>query len=56
MKDPAAQKSACMNVWASLFVLTAALIRFYDLNFMEEARRSTASEGAQPEQAQAGRR
>ena len=29
--DPAAQKSAGMNVWASLFVLTAALIRLYDL-------------------------
>lgn len=30
-KDPAAQRSAGMNVWASLLVLTAALIRLYDL-------------------------
>lgn len=29
--DPAAQRSAGMNVWASLLVLTAALIRLYDL-------------------------
>ena len=44
--DPARQKSAGMNVWASLFVLTAALIRFYDLSFMEEAdRRRSAQNG-----------
>lgn len=47
--DPAAQKSAGMNVWASLFVLAAALIRFYDLNFMEEAQRSLVAESVQPE-------
>lgn len=47
--DPAAQKSARMNVWASLFVLTAALIRFYDLNFMEEVQHSLAAESVQPE-------
>jgi len=38
-KDLAAQKSAGMNAWASTFVLAAALIRLYDLNFMEGARR-----------------
>ncbi len=37
-KDSAAQKSAGMNVWASTFVLAAALIRLYDLNFVEGAR------------------
>lgn len=47
--DPAAQRSAGMNVWASLFVLTAALIRFCDLNFMEETRRSLIEADVQPE-------
>ena len=47
--DPAAQKSAGMNVWASLFVLSAALIRLYDINFMEGARRSLIAEDVQPE-------
>ena len=47
--DPAAQKSAAMNVWASLFVLTAALIRFCDLNFMESVQRSLLAENVQPE-------
>lgn len=47
--DPIAQKSAGMNVWASLFVLTAALIRFYDLNFMEQFQRSLMAESVQPE-------
>lgn len=41
--DPAAQKSAGMNVWASLFVLAAALIRLCDLISAEEARRSSAA-------------
>lgn len=45
--DPAAQRSAGMNAWASLFVLAAALIRLYDLNFMEAVRRAPAEdEGA----------
>lgn len=44
--DPAAQKSAGMNVWASLFVLAAALIRLYDLM---EARNSSTMEDVQPE-------
>lgn len=44
--DPAAQKSAGMNVWASLFVLAAALIRFYDLNFTEAVRCSSAADRA----------
>ena len=47
--DPAAQKSAAMNIWASLFVLTAALIRLCDLNFMESVRRSLIAENVQPE-------
>ena len=47
--DPAAQKSAGMNVWASLLVLTAALIRFCDLNFMEKVQRSLVAENVQPE-------
>lgn len=47
--DPAAQKSAGMNVWASLLVLTAALIRFYELNFAEKAQRSLVTESTQPE-------
>ena len=47
--DLAAQKSAAANVWASLFVLTAALIRLYDLNFMESVRRSLVTENVQPE-------
>ena len=51
-KDPAAQKSAGMNVWASLFVLAAALIRLCDLIFTEEVRRSLAAENVQPEQVQ----
>lgn len=42
--DPAAQKSASMNAWASLFVLAAALIRLYDLNFTEEIRCCRAAE------------
>lgn len=46
-EDPAAQRSACMNAWASLFVLAAALIRLYDLDFMETVRRAPAEdEGA----------
>ena len=48
-KDPAAQRSAGMNVWASLLVLTAALIRFCDLNFMEKVQRSLVAENIQPE-------
>ncbi|MDE6259725.1 MAG: hypothetical protein K2M42_02505 [Oscillospiraceae bacterium] len=44
--DPAAQKSAGMNLWASLFVLAAALIRLYDLNFTEEIRCCRAAAGA----------
>lgn len=47
--DPAAQKSAGMNVCASLFVLAAALIRLCDLNFMEAVRRSMIAESVQPE-------
>lgn len=47
--DPAAQRSAGMNVWASLFVLTAALIRFYELNFSEKVQRSLVTESTQPE-------
>lgn len=47
--DLAAQKSATANVWASLFVLTAALIRLCDLNFMESVQRSLAAENVQPE-------
>lgn len=47
--DLVAQKSAAANVWASLFVLTAALIRLYDLNFMESVRRSLVTENVQPE-------
>ena len=47
--DPAAQRSAGINVWASLFVLTAALIRLYDLNFMERVQRSLVAENVQPE-------
>ncbi|MCI8477681.1 MAG: hypothetical protein HFE97_04945 [Oscillospiraceae bacterium] len=31
-QDTAAQASALRNLWASLFVLVAALIRMYDLN------------------------
>ena len=31
-QDAAAQSSAVRNLWASLFVLVAALIRMYDLN------------------------
>lgn len=37
-KDFAAQKSAGMNAWASLFALAAALIHIYDLVFVEEAQ------------------
>ena len=47
--DPAAQKSAGMNVWTSFFALTAALIHLYDLNFMEETQRSLVIENVQPE-------
>lgn len=48
-RDPAAQRSAEMNVWASFFVLAAALIRLYNLNFMERTQRSLAAESVQPE-------
>lgn len=34
--DRVAQSSAAMNVWASLFVFTAALIRLYDLNYVQQ--------------------
>ena len=44
-----AQRTAEMNVWASLFVLSAALIRLYDINFMEGERRSLIVENVQPE-------
>lgn len=47
--DPAAQKSAGMNLWASLFVLIAALIRLCDINFMEAVRRSLIEVNVQPE-------
>lgn len=47
--DPAAQKSAGMNVWASLFVLAAALIRLYDLNFTKNVQPSLIEEDTQPE-------
>lgn len=47
--DSAAQKSAGMNVWASFFVLAAALIRLYDLNFMQNTQRSLIAEDTQPE-------
>ena len=47
--DPAAQKSAGMNVWASLFVFVAALIRLYDLNFMECRQSALVEENVQPE-------
>lgn len=42
--DPTVQKSAEMNVWASLFVLAAALIRLYDLDFREGVRRCPPAE------------
>ncbi|MDE7171468.1 MAG: hypothetical protein K2O11_06290, partial [Oscillospiraceae bacterium] len=45
-EDPAAQKSAGMNLWASLFVFAAALIRLYDLNFMEAIRCCRTAVGA----------
>lgn len=48
-EDPAAQSSAGRNVWASLFVLAAALIRLYDLIFMEEVQRSLVAENVQPD-------
>lgn len=47
--DPAARQSAEMNVWASFFVFAAALIRLWDLGFMEAVRRATAAEAGQPE-------
>lgn len=50
--DPDLQRSAGMNVWASLLVLAAALIRLYNLGFMEDARRCPPAEGGQPEQAE----
>lgn len=42
--DPAARQSAEMNVWASFFVLAAALIRLWDLGFMEAVQRAAAAE------------
>lgn len=50
--DWAAQKSAGMNVWASLFVLSAALIRFYDLNFTQKVRCSLGTQALQTQQVQ----
>lgn len=47
--DPAAQKSAGMNLWASLFVLAAALIRLYDLFFTQGVQSVQAVEELQPE-------
>lgn len=46
-EDSAAQSSAGRNVWASLFVLAAALIRLYDLIFMEEVQPSLVTEDVQ---------
>lgn len=47
--DPAAQRSAGMNVQASLLVLAAALIRLCDLVYMGRARQPLAPENTQPE-------
>lgn len=47
--DCVSQKSAGMNVWASLFVFAAALIRLYDLNFMERNQNTLVDENLQPE-------
>ncbi len=36
--DPVALRSAHINLWASILVLCAAILRFDDLNFVEESR------------------
>lgn len=47
--DPAARKSAGMNLWASLFVLAAALIRLYNLNFTQRNQSGSEGEAVQPD-------
>lgn len=42
--DRAAKKSASTNVWASLFVLAAAVLRLQDLDFMECARQTSLAQ------------
>ena len=43
-EDRVAQKSANTNVWASLFVLVAALLRLDDLDFVECSRQDVLLE------------
>ena len=42
--DPAARRSACTNLWASLFVFLAALLRLDDLHSAENCRSDEARE------------
>lgn len=42
--DCVAQRSASTNVWASLFVLVAALLRLCDLEYVEGSRQSALLE------------
>lgn len=42
--DCVAKRSASTNLWASLLVLAAAIVRFDDLNFVENSRQSALLE------------
>lgn len=42
--DADARHSASMNVWAAIFVMAAALIRFYDIACAEHRRRNLLEE------------
>lgn len=46
--DPAACRSAVRNLWASLLVFAAALIRLYDLSATEREGQTGAAEDALP--------
>lgn len=43
-EDPVAKRSAGINLWASILVLAAAILRFNDLNFVEASRQSALLE------------
>lgn len=42
--DCVARRSSSTNLWASILVLSAAILRFEDLNFVEDSRQSALLE------------
>lgn len=47
--DCVARRSARTNLWASLFVLAAGILRFVDLNFVERCQRGLESDDTLPD-------